>query len=73
MQHSNLIRMLNLRADELGKPHNGEPGNQWRSLTYSEVSHLFGKDELRKARFDEPLTLAEEAPPYTVFFPSVRN
>jgi hypothetical protein len=73
MPHSRLIRLLNLRADEIGKPHYGEAGNQWRSLTYGEVEHLVSKDELRKMRFDEPITLAEEAPPWTVFFPSINN
>lgn len=73
MAHSKLIRLLNKRADALGKPHYGELGNQWRSLEYSEVQHLVAKDELRRLRFTEPITLAEETAPWTVFFPSVRN
>lgn len=73
MAHSNLIRLLNLRADQLGKPHYGEIGNQWRSLDYSEVSHLIAKDELRKLRFEEPIEVIEGTGPMYVTFPSINN
>lgn len=67
------VQKLNKQADKLGRPHNGEIGNQWRSLEYSELPSGITKDDLRKAAFSEGITLAEEAPPYTVFFPSRRN
>ncbi len=68
-----IVKKLNEHADKLKKSHYGEPGNQWRSLEYAELPAGLTRDDLRKARWEEPITLAEEAPPFTVFFPSAKN
>jgi hypothetical protein len=69
-----MIKKLNRQADKLNRPHCGEPGNQWRNLEYSELG-VIDRDELERiARlYEEPIQIAKEAPPYTVYFPSSRN
>jgi hypothetical protein len=71
-----ITRLLNLRADELNKPHYGGALGQdreWRSLDYSDVQHLITKDELRQAAFNEPINIVEGAGPMHMYFPSIRT